>query len=282
MKPTVAILAAGNMGAAVARRLTENGITVLTSLAGRSDASRGRAIAAGMQDVAFQKLVETDLFLSIVPPAEAMATATRFTSEFGDSNRSCSYVDCNAVSPATARKIGVILDPSRCNYVDASIIGVPPEAGKPKPVFYASGPNAAPFAALADFGLDIRRLESGIGAASALKMSYAGITKGLTGLATAMMLAATREGAAKALHDELRRSQPGLLTWFEPQVPGMLPKAYRWVAEMEEIAGFLAADESAASMFNGLARLYERLATDVKNEKREAEALLAFLAQARE
>jgi hypothetical protein len=35
-------------------------------------------------------------------------------------------------------------------------------------------------------------------------------------------------------------------------------------------------------MFNGLARLYERLATDVKNEKREAEALLAFLAQARE
>ena len=51
-------------------------------------------------------------------------------------------------------------------------------------------------------------------------MSYAGITKGLTGLAAAMMLAATRFGAAPSLAAELADSQPELLTWFKRQVPG--------------------------------------------------------------
>ena len=38
-KPLVAIIAQGGMGAACAKRLTDNGVRVLTSLAGRSEAS---------------------------------------------------------------------------------------------------------------------------------------------------------------------------------------------------------------------------------------------------
>ena len=49
--PTVAIVAPGNMGAGVGRRLTENKVTVLTSLAGRSEESAKRAREAGMQPV---------------------------------------------------------------------------------------------------------------------------------------------------------------------------------------------------------------------------------------
>ena len=37
MSPTVAIIAPGNMGAGVGRRLTENKVPVLTSLTGRSE-----------------------------------------------------------------------------------------------------------------------------------------------------------------------------------------------------------------------------------------------------
>ena len=43
MIPSVAIIAPGNMGAGVGRRLTENKVNVLTSLAGRSEASAKRA-----------------------------------------------------------------------------------------------------------------------------------------------------------------------------------------------------------------------------------------------
>ena len=52
----------------------------------------------------------------------------------------------------------------------------------------------------------------------------------------------------------------------------MLPKAYRWVAEMREIAAFLGDDAAGAAMFDGAARLYERLAADGE----DTEKLKAF------
>src|SRR5262249_19161294 len=113
----------------------------------------------------------------------------------------------------------------------------------------------------------------------ALKMSYAGITKGLTALGSAMLLAATRAGAADALRRELADSQPALFAWLSRQVPGMYPKAYRWVAEMEEIADFVQEDGAARGIFEGAAELYERLAADAAGDRREIGALSAFLAQ---
>ena len=78
MSLTVAIVASGAMGSGVAQRLTENGVTVLTSLAGRSEASAKRAKAAGMRAVDDAQLMEAELFLSIVPPGDARALAERF------------------------------------------------------------------------------------------------------------------------------------------------------------------------------------------------------------
>ena len=45
MKPIVAVIAPGMMGSVVARRLTENGIEVRTSLTGRSAATIARVCA---------------------------------------------------------------------------------------------------------------------------------------------------------------------------------------------------------------------------------------------
>jgi putative dehydrogenase len=126
-------------------------------------------------------------------------------------------------------------------------------------------------------GLDIRIVGGGMGAASALKMSYAGITKGLTALGAAMMLGATRAGVAEALHAELAASQPALLPWFTRQIPGMYQKAYRWVAAMDEIADFLGDDPAAAKMFSGAARLYERLARDGSGSTQQTAELARFL-----
>ena len=65
-------------------------------------------------------------------------------------------------------------------------------------MIYTSGPDAEA-SVLGDRGLDVRVVDGPIGAVSALKMSHAGITKGLTALGAAMMLAATRADAAADL-----------------------------------------------------------------------------------
>jgi hypothetical protein len=57
----------------------------------------------------------------------------------------------------------------------------------------------------------------------------------------------------------------------------MYGKANRWVAEMEEIAGFLEGDPAAAQIYEGMARLYTRLAVDAAGPRRETGALDAFL-----
>jgi hypothetical protein len=91
-----------------------------------------------------------------------------------------------------------------------------------------------------------------------------------------MMLAASRAGTAGALKAELSSSQQALFGWLTRQVPGMYSKAYRWVAEMEEIAQFVGEDPAAHEFYRGAARLYERLAADFEGERKEIAALDAF------
>jgi putative dehydrogenase len=276
MPITVAIVAPGNMGAAIGRRLTDNGVRVLTSVAGRSAASAKRAEGAGMQAVSDEALAQSDLLLSIVPPGDAIAFA-KCMAPFLASAPKPVFVDCNAISPETVTRIGAIIAPTGAGFVDGGIIGAPPQPGTKGPVLYVSGEAASRVLALGAHGLDVRIVPGSIGAASSLKMSYAGITKGLTALGAAMMLGATRAGVAEALYAELAASQPALLPWFTRQIPGMYQKAYRWVAEMEEIADFLQGDPPAAEMFRGAAALYERLAGDGSGATPETAALSRFL-----
>jgi len=275
--PTVAIIAAGTMGAGVARCLTDKGVRVLTSLEGRSATSATRAKAADMTDVDDRALTEADFFLSIVPPADALALAQRLAPVLTAANKKPVYVDCNAVNPGTVARIEAVVAITGCAFVGAGIIGPPPKPGSTNTKIYAAGPAAVRFATLNDHGLIVRVLDGDFTAASALKMSYAGITKGLTALASAMLLASQRGGAAEALRAELAESQPHLLAYMTRSVPGMYSKAYRWVAELDEIADFVGEDRPEHEMLAAAARLYEELAADNAGEKREIQSLSKFL-----
>jgi 3-hydroxyisobutyrate dehydrogenase-like beta-hydroxyacid dehydrogenase len=277
MTLTVAIIAPGNMGAAVGGRLTENKVNVLTSLAGRSQASAARAKAAGMTAVADAQLTESDFLLSIVPPGDALALAQRLAPVLSAANKKPVYVECNAVSPRSMLEIAAVIAATGCPFVGAGIIGPPPKRGTTNTKIYASGPHAADFARLNDYGLIVRVLAGPPTAASALKMSYAGVTKGFTALGAAMMLAATRGGSVEALKAELAESQPALLGFLTRQTPAMYSKAYRWVAEMEEISDFVSKDYPEHAMLDASARLYERIAADFEGEKKEVGVMDKFV-----
>ena len=258
---TVAVMAQGTMGAGVGKRLSERGATVKTLLSGRSEASANRARAAGMTQAADERdlLQGADYFLSILPPDQAERLASQLAPALQSLGRKPVYVDCNAVSPQTAERIAGIVEPTGAAFVDGGIIGGPPREGY-SPAIYASGPQAEGTRPIADYGIDWRIIAGPVGAASGLKMSYAGITKGTTAIAAAMLLGAARFGCAEALIAELSSSQPEMLARMKKSVPGMYDKAYRWVGEMEEISDFLDANAPSSDMYKGIARLYEFLA----------------------
>ena len=277
MPLTVAIVAAGSMGSGVAKRLTENGVTVLTSLAGRSAASAKRAEAAGMRAVDDAQLMQADLFLSIVPPGDSRALAARFAPHFAAANRKPVFVDCNAVSPPTMRGTADVIAATGAPFVGAAIIGPPPKPGSANTKIYVSGTAAADVMKLNEHGLIIRMLDGPLTAASALKMSYAGITKGFTALAAGMMLAATREGSDAALKAELAESQPAMTAWLDRQMPNMYGKAYRWVAELDEIGAFVGEEFAEHDMLTAAARFYQRIADDFDGKQDEVAVLERFL-----
>ena len=276
MNIVIAIHSPGAMGSAISARLVEHGTRVLTSLDGRSAATVERARAARMEDVSPETIATADIILSIVPPGQAVALAEGFVTLLKESRHKPVFIDCNALSPETKTQVAVTLAQTGCDVIDGAIIGPPPRPGEKGPRFYVSGEESGRASLLRKLGLDMRQIEGPIGAAAALKMSYAGITKGLTAIAAAMLLAASRSGASTELYRELGESLPQLLSRFETGIPDMYPKAYRWVAEMREIAGFLDEDKSAAMIFEGAARLYDRLSIDIANEGREQGALDEF------
>jgi L-threonate 2-dehydrogenase len=267
--PVIAIVGAGEMGAAVGRRLREAGARVLMSLDGRSAASVDRVQRAGLEVVHDdQRLTDgVDCILSIVPPAAALEVAERLRTPLRNAASPPPFADCNAIAPTTMRRIERLLDP--LPVIDAGIIGGPPLPGSQDPSagprFYASGPHAHRLAALNRYGLDIAVMDAPIGAASGLKLAYAGLTKGFTALAAAIVTTASRDGLAEALRIELARSQPQFLDRIDRLVPAMFPKAYRWVAEMEQIAEFIGDPSAGATIYEGAASLYEGIAADLAN-----------------
>ena len=105
----------------------------------------------------------------------------------------------------------------------------------------------------------------------------------IAGYGLLIILAAAKQSpeTASALIQELSESQPGFLKSLSNTVPGCLPKAYRYVGEMEEIAtyvdGLLARDGSnPGDTYRSIAQLYARVAEDGKREGGEGATLRGF------
>jgi 3-hydroxyisobutyrate dehydrogenase-like beta-hydroxyacid dehydrogenase len=268
---SVALISPGDMGQAVGALLVRGGVRVLTCVAGRSDRTRGLARAAGFTEIAtLDALVrESELLLSIVPPAQAVAVARDVAAVLGATGSRLTYVDCNAIAPRTAREVAAIIAPTGSAFVDAGIVGGPPR-DSPSPRFYASGPGRAHFGALADAGLDVRLLGDEVGEASAVKMCYAALTKGTTAIATELLVAARKLGVYDTLITELRDSQGAQAKRMADAVPAMPGKAHRWVAEMEEIARTFEDVGLTPLIFQGAAEMYRLTArSEIGGERPE-------------
>jgi len=268
---SVALISPGDMGQAVGALLGHGGVRVLTCVAGRSERTRSLARAAGFTEIpTLDDLVrESELLLSIVPPAQAVAVARDVAAALGATGSLLTYVDCNAIAPRTAREVAAVIAPTGSGFVDAGIVGGPPRDA-PSPHFYASGPERAQFGALADAGLDVRLLGDEVGEASAVKMCYAALTKGTTAIATELLVAARKLGVYDTLIAELRDSQGAQAKRMADAVPAMPGKAHRWVAEMEEIARTFEDVGLTPLIFQGAAEMYRLTArSEIGGERPE-------------
>jgi len=270
----IGLIGPGRMGTALARRLGDRGARVRCDLSGRGAESLARAEAAGLRPCQAAEVAEAALVLSVVPPGQALAAAEAFADPLRNTEGSPIYIDLNAINPDTALKVGETVAAAGARFVDGCIVGTEPRDGYEGPWIHVSGPDRDAAMRLGGFGLNMLALDGPNGAASALKMSFAAVMKGLQALGAASYLAASRVGAERALMAELERSQPELKHWLEERIARMYPKTYRWVAEMQEIADF-AGPELGGGMFSGAAELFAGLSAEDDDAKPRLDALKA-------
>lgn len=251
----IGFLHPGLMGETLAATCTA---TSLWASEGRSAATAARAADKGLTDVGtVGELVErASTIVSICPPASAEDVAAQVAS-FGFAG---TYVDANAISPATSRRIADQFD----RFVDGSVIG-PPADAEGTTRLYLSGDHAGEVAELWQGSvLDARPIDGGIGAASALKMAYASWTKIGGAMLLAIRAMAETEGVSEALMAEWDISQPGLVARSERTAQGVSPKAWRFIGEMEQIASTFAEADLPDGFALAAAGIYERMA-DLKH-----------------
>ena len=205
---------------------------------------------------------DSEVILSVCPPHAATDVA-RQVAEQGFTGV---YLDANAVSPATARSIGVVLEQTGTRFVDGGIVGPPPSApGTTR--LYLSGSEAGRIAALFATGpMEAIVLDGPAGAASALKVAYAAYTKGTAALLLVIRALAMKEGVDEALVKEWGRSLPDLSSRVESALRGSARKAWRFVSEMEESAATFASAGLPDGFSRAAADAYSHLAT-FKNSK---------------
>jgi 3-hydroxyisobutyrate dehydrogenase-like beta-hydroxyacid dehydrogenase len=192
-----------------------------------------------------------DVIISVCPPGAAAEVAH----DVGAAGFGGIYVDVNAISPAAARVIGATFD----RFVDGGVVGPPAHAAGSTRLYLAG--DAAPQVAELWSGslLDTRLVDGGAGAASAVKVCYAAWTKGTAALLLTIRALAAAEGVEDALLAEWATSLPGLAAQSDRAAAGNAPKAWRFAAEMEEIAASFAAHGLPDGFGSAAADVYERL-----------------------
>ncbi|MBT3549549.1 MAG: DUF1932 domain-containing protein [Rhodospirillaceae bacterium] len=257
---TIAIMSPGDMGHKVGAYAHGLGHKVVTALAGRSDVTRMRAERAGFEDLGdlAAAFAAADLVLSIMPPERAEGFARDAVAAMGGMDTPPLFVDCNAISPVTTLAIAALFEDAGLAFANASIIGSPPGGAQPTKL-YASGALAVELDILDGDGISVRQMGPDIVRASAIKMCYAGLTKGVMTLQTSVLLAGEMLGIYDELAAEFADSQKIHWEALGRRGPFLSANAGRWAGEMDEIAETLGAVGLSDNLHKGAAEVFRFL-----------------------
>lgn len=263
----IAIISAGALGTCVGKTLARGGHDVRCNVSGRSAATRRRAIEAGfiLSTTLTEAILESEVVVSLVPPAQALAVASRFAECLHGRGRvdvrERIFVDGNSISPQSAVAIQATVGAVGARMVDASFFG-PANSLDKENVLVLSGPAAARVATLFEGLVAVRTIGAAVGAASAVKMSVSTLTKTLPALFLEAACASAAFGQLDVTLDLLDRLYPGIMSFLARTLPTYRQHAARRLDEMREIEHWLRDLGQPAAMARSGRETLARLALD--------------------
>ena len=234
---TVGLIGVGEMGAGLGEAFVEKGYSVISDLTSRSEVSHARASNAGIEaQSSLENVVKrADIIMSVLPTQFAYREAERVSRLLKSRQNRIVFVEANAIAPSLTSSIARLFEDEKVEFVDAGLVGPPPNASR-RPRLYVSGDKLGCLKLLDGSGFDLVELGQTIGTASAFKMTYAAMTKGVNALLTNVMLAAEEHGFLELFLEETTRSQAHLTQRANSNIARLPCDAARWEDEMKQIA----------------------------------------------
>lgn len=249
------------MGSALAAIAKANGADTYWASDGRSAATRDRATQAGLVDLGSVEAVcaHCDVLVSIGPNQIALQTAQRVA----QANFDGLFIEANPLSPSTASAIADIIRATGAQFVDAAVIGPPPQGNQPTTTLYLSGDVSNGinhyFSSQAQSVLVLGKSYTH---ASAIKLCDSLVNKGQFALVVGSLAAAEALGVREQLQQLWsNNTQRHSYQQTALGLPKRAAKAWRFEAEMSEVAKMLEQVGLSSELGQGASGLFERLAT---------------------
>lgn len=190
----MALLYPGDMGGSIGRACLAAGLRVVTTVAGRSQATVERAtpfeVLPSLDDV----VRAADVILSVVHPLAAYEVAEQVARSAQRTGRADAivYVDTNALRREEVERIDAVCTSGGFSCVDACILG---SARRIETcTFYCAGPRAGEVAQQLTGVMSTRVLGTKVGDASSFKLDFSALVKGIFALFFEIGAAARTEG----------------------------------------------------------------------------------------
>lgn len=257
----VTILYPGEMGAAVGRALSDNGMQIVSYVSERSTTTRRNAEAAGFEvrSSLEDAVAQAELVISLVPPTEALHVAGQVVEALRTARQgSPIYLDANSISPTTMRQVAELLSQRNVRCMDGAFVGQAERLGTSSKLLL-SGPEAEFLRRAFERVLRVQICGEQVGAASALKMRFGAFNKGLVALFLETALASERVGITQSTVQLLSEYYPESMAVVARLLPSYPKHVGRRLQEMTEVQAWQEEIGETNAMARGTIAIFEKL-----------------------
>ncbi|MDQ1803040.1 DUF1932 domain-containing protein [Chryseobacterium sp. PTM-20240506] len=269
-QPVIAILFPGDMGTQIAKTLIKNKYTVITAGEGRSQVTLQNIKDAGIHDVnTLQNIAEqADIIISLANPEASPKVAENIIGHLKNTDNRPVFIDLNSNTPQIALSIEKMCSKGNIRFVNGAVMGaskdVPDQA-----TFVVSGIWRNLFAE--QFGGIFKIKDAGekTEAASAYKLLFSMVNKGMNALFFETMIAAAHYGILDELNESLQAFLPGTYQDLIKTTPTYPQHISRRIDEMKGLTDMLRSEGLPNTIAAGTAETFERVDESgiFKNEK---------------
>lgn len=271
-QPVIAVLFPGDMGTQIAKALINHNFKVVTAGEGRSERTLQNIKDSGIIDTrSLQDTVEqADVILSLTSPEASLKMAESIISCLKKMSNRPLCVDLNSNTPALASTIEKLFSSINSPFVNGAVMGasgdVPDHA-----VIVVSGIYRHLFINLFSSVFKIKDAGEKTEAASAYKLLFSMVNKGMNALFFETMTAAAHFGILDELNESLEEFLPGTYQDLAKTTPTYPQHILRRIDEMKGLSEMLKSENLPNIIASGTAITFERVSKSgiFENEKPE-------------